>query len=69
MNRQEAINHIESLFPPDSPYENTATIGRQLLEQARRDISGWRNESDQVLIRLAQLCLEQDQVNTNTLTS
>jgi hypothetical protein len=60
MTRQEAISYIESLFPPDSSYDSTAKKGRELLERAKRDISSWKNESDEVLIRFAQLCMEED---------
>lgn len=61
MTREQAIKHIESLFPPDAPYEGTAQKGQELLEQAKRDVAAWRQESDEVLIRFAQLCIREDQ--------
>ena len=60
MNRKEAISHIENLYPADCEYEDTATIGKQLLEQAKSEVAGWRTEPTEVLIRYAQLCIRQD---------
>ena len=58
MDREEAINHIESLYPPDDDYSRTAEIGNELLEQARSEVTqDWRKESDAVLIRFAELSL------------
>ena len=54
--RRKAIDTIEALYPPDSPYD--PTIGQELLEQARRDCSNWRKEPTPILVRLAQLCRE-----------
>jgi hypothetical protein len=58
MKREEAIRHIENFYPADSQYENTARVGRELLEQAKRETASWKNESTEVLIRYAQLCLD-----------
>jgi hypothetical protein len=61
MKREEAIQHIENLYPADSQYENTAKVGRELLEQAKRETAAtWKTESTEVLIRYAQLCLDKD---------
>lgn len=56
MTRDKAIEIIEQLFPPDAPYESTAKKGQELLRQAKRDVSAWRQEPTEVLIRFAQLC-------------
>ena len=56
--RQRAINTIEALYPPDSPYD--PTIGRELLEQARRECNDLRNEPTPILVRYAQLCQEME---------
>lgn len=63
MDREEAIQHIESLFPADSGYEDTAEIGQELLDRAKREVSGWRTEPTEVLIRYAQLCIHRDNQN------
>ena len=54
MNREQAIQIIEGLFPADSPYN--PEFGQKLLDQAKREIYGWRTESTEVLVRYAQLC-------------
>ena len=59
VDREEAIRHIEMLFPADSGYEKTAEIGRRLLDQAKRAVGGWRTESTAVLIRYADLCIRE----------
>jgi len=60
MTRREAIQIIEGLFPADAPYENTATIGKRLLEQAKN----WRDEPDAVLFRYAELCESEERRQT-----
>lgn len=61
MDRQEAIQHIEALYPADSGYEDTAEIGQRLLRQAKRESNiGWQDEPDAVLIRYAELCIEEE---------
>lgn len=61
MSKDKAIQIISELFPPDAPFADTAAIGQQLLDQARRECgSDWRNESDAVLIRFAELCTAKD---------
>ncbi len=57
MTREEAIQHIKNLYPPDAPYEDTAAIGEELLAQAKREVAAWEQESDAVLIRFAELCI------------
>jgi hypothetical protein len=57
--RRRAIDTIEALYPPDSPYD--PTLGQELLEQARRDCSDWRDEPTPILIRLAQLNRNQEE--------
>ncbi|RLC84515.1 MAG: hypothetical protein DRJ03_14045 [Chloroflexi bacterium] len=57
MDIDEAIRHIEALYPADAD-EKTGEIGRALLEQAQMESNhSWRDEADPVLIRYAQLCL------------
>lgn len=58
MDRDRAVEIIEALFPADSQWPDTAKIGRELLEQAKRDCNNWRAESTNVLIRYAQLCMD-----------
>ena len=58
MNRRDAIRIINDLFPADAPYEDTAAIGKKLLEQAK--IKTWKNESDTVLFEYATLCMAED---------
>ena len=60
MDRQEAIQIISDLFPVDAIYVATAVIGKKLFEQAKKNISSWKNESDEVLFEYARLCLEED---------
>ena len=63
MDREEAIQHIKSLFPADSEYEDTAEIGQELLERAKHEVSGWQTEPTEVLIRYAELCIRKDNQN------
>lgn len=65
MDRGHAIKFIESLYPADSQYKTTAAIGQQLLEQAKRDVSGWRSEPTPVLVRYAQLCIQEGNRNAS----
>jgi len=60
MDKQEAIRNIEQLFPPDSQYYESAEIGERLLKQAKMEKEGWRSESEAVLIRLAELCIAEE---------
>ena len=60
MKREEAIQHIENLYPADSGYDDTAEIGRDLLAQAKREVSGWRTEPTEILVRYAELCIQRE---------
>jgi len=60
MEREEAIDKIEMLFPADSEYQDTAEVGQRLLDQAKREVSGWRTEPTEVLVRYAQLCIQRE---------
>lgn len=59
MDRDEAVTHIESLYPIDCEYEDTNEIGAKLLIAAIRELD-WRNLPDAVLIRYAQLCIDKE---------
>lgn len=59
--REEAIQIIDSLFPIDSPYEETAEIGKELLAQAKRETEDWRYTlPDATLLRYADLCFQHE---------
>lgn len=61
MDRQEAILHIESLYPADSEYDDTAEVGNELLRRAKREtMTSWRDLPDATLVRYAQLCIQRD---------
>ena len=63
MTREQVIREIEALFPADSIYEETAAIGQQLLEQAKRRAEDWRNLPDAVLFEYMRLCREADRTS------
>ena len=67
MDRQQAIDQIEGLFPADSPYN--PEFGQKLLDQAKREVNGWRNEPTEVLIRYAALCIAEENRQTRELLS
>jgi hypothetical protein len=56
-NRERAIAMIEQTFAPDSMHPQARAIGLRLLEQAREDCDSWRNERNEVVMRLAELCV------------
>ena len=60
MDRERAIRHIESLYPPDSEYPDTAAIGRELLEEAKLNAGSWRNEPTEVLVEFARLAIARE---------
>lgn len=60
MDREQAIQQIEGLFPTDSQYTETNKIGERLLAQAKREVEGWRCEPTPVLIRYAELCMAEE---------
>ena len=64
MDREEAIQQIEGLFPTDSQYEKTNEVGERLLAQAKREVAGWRTEPTEVLIRYAELCIAEENRQT-----
>jgi len=56
MDRERAIQIINTLYPPDSKFPECAEIGNRLLAQAKYDCASWRNEPIDVLVRFAELC-------------
>lgn len=55
---EEAIRHIELLFPPDSEYRDTSATGKSLLEEAKGNVGfSWRHYPEDVLIEFAKLCI------------
>lgn len=58
--RARAISIIEGLFPTDSEYVGTNSIGKRLLQQAKDELNNWRNEPTNILIRYAQLCEQEE---------
>lgn len=63
MTREEAIQHIECLYPTDGEYPDAAKIGQSLLDRAKREVIGWKAEPTEVLVRYAQLCIEKERQN------
>ncbi len=58
MTRSDVIKVISQLYPADSEYESTRTVGQQLLMQARAmQPIDWRHEPTPVLIKYAELCI------------
>lgn len=68
MTRDEAIKTIEQLYPADDRmFPDAAMVGQSLLEQAQNEVGTkltWRNEPTKVLIRYAELCLEEEKRQT-----
>ena len=64
MTRQDAIEIIDGLFPVDAPFEKTAAIGRELLQQAKANMASWKNEPDEILFEYARLCIAEDDRQT-----
>lgn len=58
--REKAIQEIEGLYPPDCEYPETAKIGQELLEEAKRRCSSWKNEPDHVIYTFLQLCRDKE---------
>jgi hypothetical protein len=69
MDRNEAINTIEALYPADSDYPDSRETGKMLLEQAESEVNGWRTKPTEVLIRYAELCMAEDNRQTRKLES
>lgn len=62
MTVQEAIGHIQALYPPDSQYEETRAIGRDLMDNTIGNKVGynkWREIPDVDLITLAKANLSE----------
>ena len=60
MDRAEAIRIIDDLYPVDAPWEDTAAIGKRLFDQAKANVTSWKNESDEVLFEYARLCIAEE---------
>ncbi len=63
MNRKQAIETIEAMYPPESE------IGEKLLQQAKNDCNSWKNLPDDVLSRYADLCQQEETRQTNRMLS
>lgn len=59
--REQAIARIAATFPADGAALATRLRGERLLQQARNEAHTWRNESDAVLFRYAELCEAEQQ--------
>lgn len=62
----DAIRHIEALYPPDSQYDDTRAIGRDIMDNTVGNKTGydmWRNLPEPELIALAKAMLEEHGVN------
>ena len=53
---QDAIGHIESLYPPDSQYPDTAKIGRKFMDDSCGNSIGYDNWRDLPKSKLFLLC-------------
>jgi len=67
MNRKEAIEIIEGLYPVDSDYPDTNAVGDRLLARAKREAENWRTLPDAILFRYAELCLAEENKATVTI--
>lgn len=68
MTREDAIKHIEAMFPPDSQYADTREVGRNLMDCWVGNPVGyryWRDLGTPELIRLAKANLEEGGENPN----
>lgn len=68
MDRQQAIDTIEVLYPTDSQYSETNAIGKRLLQQAKDELNNWRVEPTEVLIRYAELYMAEEDRITKSLS-
>lgn len=59
MDRRQAILTIEALYPPDTE------TGERLLQQAKNDCNSWKNLPDEILLRYADLCQQEETRQTN----
>lgn len=53
MDRQEAINTIRKLYPPDSESQNTRNVGQDLLRETLSDCP-WERLPTEILLTLAR---------------
>ena len=54
MNKKQAIDIIEGLYPPDTE------TGEKLLQKAKNDCNSWRDLPENILIRYADLCQQEE---------
>ena len=54
MNKEQAIDCISGLYPPDTE------TGAKLLQQAKNEMETWRDLPENVLIRYAELCQREE---------
>jgi len=59
MDRKQAISTIEALYPPDTE------MGAILLQQAKNDCKSWKNLPNEILLRYADLCQQEETRQTN----
>jgi hypothetical protein len=57
-NKENLIQTIQSLFPADSTFQETAEIGQQLLLKAL--FINWRSLPDEVLKTYSELCQQEN---------
>ena len=57
MDIAKAIQIIESLYPPDSQYDDTAEIGCNFMVIAILNAGSWRELPEPVLQKMAELCI------------
>jgi hypothetical protein len=60
MDKEKAIQIIESLFPADSKYPAARETGLRLLEQAKQNVLNWRDLANEVLFEYARLCEKEE---------
>ena len=54
MNKKEAIDCISGLYPPDTEK------GQELLRQAKAEMESWKDLPENILIRYAELCQQEE---------
>ena len=57
MDTNKAIQTIESLYPPDSQYEDTAEVGISFMVSSILNTGSWRELPPQVLESMAEFCI------------
>lgn len=60
MTKEEAIMHIKALYPPDSQFPETAAMGREIIEAAKRRCSSWENLPEDVLVTAASIMISKE---------